>query len=326
MNFKQYIEEVKKEIIEARYKAFSTPSLLPMAQSFSHIINYDFQSTGKFLRPLLTVLSTDALDGEHEEGIHLGTAVELTHAGALVIDDIIDEDTTRHNQLSIWKKFGNKAAVLYSVLLDVAAASTVRTLSDHKMARAFKEIMDAFARTSYGAMREAHRNPWDLVEYSEIINGKTATLFRMAARLGCISSNASTDTTDIMGYYGEQVGIAFQLMDDIVDIQKSINEWVPLGDVKEGKVTLPVIYLKTKYPEFEKEYNIYSKGVKDLDDVSNIMDNIKEGIKYTEDSIRNTLALAIEKIKIVPMVNGYKTMFGEYASYIIDSMKKEIAW
>jgi octaprenyl-diphosphate synthase len=323
MNLTTYVEKVKNEIVQARYKAFATPSLLPLSHAFAEIITYDFKSTGKLLRPLLTVLTTDALGGQHEEGIHLGTAVELTHAGALVADDIIDDDELRHNQATVWKRFGIKAAVLYSIMLDVAAASSVRTLSDHKMSKAFKELLDAFARTSYGAMREAHRNPWDAMEYSEVINGKTATLFRMAARLGCISTQASDDTTDLLGFYGEQSGIAFQLMDDIVDIKKSINEWIPLGDVKEGKVTLPIILLKNKYPEFEKEYQIYSKGVKDLNEIPNIMDNIKEGIKLTEEYINSIIEVALKRISIVPMVNGYKSLFIEYPQYIVESMRKE---
>lgn len=324
MKFKEYLESVKGEIVTARYKAFGTPSLLPLSHAFAHIISYDFQSAGKFLRPLLTVLTTDALGGQHEEGIHLGAAVELTHAGALVADDIIDDDETRHGQASVWKKFGTKSAVLYSIMLDVAAASSVRTLSDHKMSKAFKELLDAFARTSYGAMREAHKNPWDAIEYAEVVNGKTATLFRMASRLGCISADASNDTTELMGYYGEQMGISFQLMDDIVDIQKSLNEWTPIGDVREGKVTLPIIYLRNRYPQYEKEYELYSRGVDDLDKISHITDHIREGINYTEDSIRSTIESGLTKIKLVPMANGFKDMFHEYPSYIIESMKKEI--
>ena len=324
MNFEEYINQVRNEIIAARYKAFSTPSLLPFAKPFENIINYDFNSVGKLLRPALTVLVTDALGGQHEEGIHLGTSVELTHAGALVIDDIIDEDQLRRGKDTVWKRFGNKAAVLYSVLLDVAAASTVRTLNDSKMSLAFREIMEAFARTSYGAMRESNRNPWDWMEYSEVVNGKTATLFRLAARLGCISSQASNDTIEIFGYYGEQVGIAFQLMDDIVDIYLSVKHGEPIGDVKDGKVTLPIMYLKTKYPQYEEEFNKYSKGVKYMDDIQHIIDNIGEGITYTESTIRDTIGYGLNKVSNIPMANGYKNMFTEYASYIIESMKKEL--
>jgi len=324
MNFKDYMNNVREEIIAARYKAFSTPSLLPFAKPFENIINYDFNSIGKLVRPTLTVLVTDALGGQHEEGLHLGTAVELTHAGALVVDDIIDEDELRRGKDTVWKRFGNKAAVLYSVLLDVAAASAVRTLNDAKMSLAFREIMEAFARTSYGAMRESNRNPWDWMEYSEVVNGKTATLFRLASRLGCVSAQASSDTMDIMGYYGEQIGIAFQLMDDIIDIHASIKQDTPIGDVKEGKVTLPIMYLKTKYPEFTEELNKYSKGVKYMGDIEHIVEHIDEGIAYTENTIRDTVFYGVNKLSGIPMSNGYKEMFTDYANYVIESMRKEM--
>jgi geranylgeranyl pyrophosphate synthase len=319
-----YLDKIRTEIVEARMRAFKSPSMIPHAEIFQEIMDYNFQSLGKMLRPALCVLICDALGGAHDEGIHLGSSIELVHAGSLVHDDFIDEDEFRHGQLTVWKKFGIKASVLFGDILYVNAAVSVRTLPEEHMADAFKELMDVFGLASSGAMRETYRSQFNMNDYIDIIKLKTASLYRGSARLGSIASNATEDTKNLIGQFGEQVGIAFQIADDLVDVQKSYNEQIPIGDMKEGKVTLPIIYIHEKYPELHRECDRYAKGIKDVREIPGIFEKLPEALSYTRDHIGYVLEQANKYSTMIPFNNGYRDLVDEYGLYAIGSMLKEV--
>jgi len=323
-SFNLYINNVKEEIIRARLKAFRGPSLLPHIEVFNNIIDYSNGAQGKFLRPLLCISVCDSLNGNHEEGIHLGAGIELIHAGSLTHDDIIDDDLYRRGKLTIHEKFYVKPAILFGDTLFVAGAASIRTIPESHKTPAFEEFMDAFGRVSAGAMRENFRNPWDEREYIEVIKLKTAALFRASARLGAISSDASLDTKELIGEFGELVGTAYQIADDIIDIKKSINEQVPIGDVKEGKVTLPIIHLKNNHPELASILNDYSRGVDDYSNMSSVFSIMDEGIEYSQNKITKILNDANSLLDHIPLANGGREILQKYGEYIVQSMLKEL--
>jgi geranylgeranyl pyrophosphate synthase len=323
LNFEQYVNSIRQEIIESRFKAFKAPSMVPHADVFSDIMDYHSQSTGKLLRPTLCVLVSDALGGEHSEAVHIGAAIELVHAGSLVHDDLIDNDLFRRGMKTIHEQFSVKSSVLFGDILFVASASSVRTLPDNHMASAFKELMDAYGRTSSGAMRENNRNPWDRQEYLDVIKLKTASLYRASARLGCIVANATSDTIEIISKWAEQIGIAFQLEDDIADIRKSIERDEPIGDVKEGKATFPIMYLREKYPTLKKFCDNYIDGVEHMDQIVGLVAMMPEGINNTELQINKILQDANTYLDLIPFKHNYDKLLKEYGTYLIDSMKKE---
>jgi octaprenyl-diphosphate synthase len=325
MQFEEYIDKVRGEIIESRIRSFKSPSLMPHANIFSEIMDYNFGKSGKLLRPLLAVLVSDSLGGNHEEAVHIASAIELVHAGSLTHDDLIDEDVFRHDQEAIWKKFGVKASVLFGDILFVTAATSARTLPTSHMAQGFVELMDVFGRASSGAMLETSRNPFDLDEYINVIKLKTASLYRASARLGCMTADATEETRHVMSEYAELVGTAFQIMDDLVDIERSVKENTPIGDVKEGKVTLPIILLRQKYPPLEKQCDIYSKGVEDMNSIAGLVTMLPEGIKRTENYIATVLNDAVSHLDLVPFKNGYKNLLKSYGRYTVDSMRKEVS-
>ncbi|MHB8153779.1 MAG: polyprenyl synthetase family protein, partial [Bacillati bacterium] len=283
----------------------------------------NFQNLGKMLRPALCVLVCDALGGTHSEGVHLGASIELVHAGSLVHDDFIDEDEYRHGQLTAWKKFGIKASVLFGDILYVTSAVSVRTLPESHMSSAFIELMDVFGMASSGAMRETFRSPFNMDDYLDVIKLKTASLYRASARLGSIASNATEDTKNIIGRFGENVGIAFQIADDLVDVKKSSDEQVAIGDVKEGKITLPIIYLYQKYPELRRECESYSKGVKNISEFSGIFAKLPEAISYTREYLGHVLERANTEANMIPYNNGFGELILEFGSYAVQSMLKE---
>jgi geranylgeranyl pyrophosphate synthase len=322
--FNQYIDGIRQEIIDARSKAFKSVSMLPHAEVFNDIMEYNSKSVGKLLRPCLCAMFCDALGGPHSEGIHLGASMELVHSGSLVHDDIIDNDMFRRGMSTIHEQFSVKSAILFGDMLFVASAASVRTLPDHHMSLSFKELMDTYGRASSGAMRENNRNPFDKDEYLDVIKLKTASLFRASARLGAISADATNDTVSLIGDYGEKIGMAFQIMDDIIDIQKSIDEDVPLGDVKEGKTSYPIIYLYNKYPDLLKECEIYADGVKDTRNVKNLFNKMPEGILESHVFIKQLVEDSNNLLDQIPFKDYYLDLLKQYGHYAINSMRKEM--
>lgn len=323
MELNKYINNVRQEILDARYKAFKGPSMLPHADIFSEIMEYHEKMIGKLLRPTMCVAVSDSLGGEHSEAVHLGAAIELVQAGSLVHDDIIDDDLFRRGMSTIHEKFHVKSAILFGDILFVASATSVRTLPEHHMSIGFRELMDVYGRASSGAMRENNRNPWDMKEYIDVIKLKTASLFRASARLGCIAADATEDTTTIISGWAEDIGVCFQLEDDIADIRKSIKENKPIGDVAEGKTTLPIILLKEKYPALEKQCEKYADGIKSLDEIPGLVAMMDEGIETTRKHIDTTLTKADFRLNLIPFKNGYDDLLKQYGRYAIESMRKE---
>lgn len=323
MNFSDYIKNVKQEILDARYKAFKGPSMQSHAEIFSEIMEYHEHMIGKLLRPALCVTISDALGGEHAEAVHLGASIELVHAGSLAHDDLIDDDLFRRGMDTIHEKFSVKSAILFGDILFVASAASVRTLPPEHMALAFCELMDVYGRASSGAMRENNRNPWNMKEYLDVIALKTASLYRAAARLGCIVSDVTADTIEIISKWATQIGTAFQLEDDIADLRQSLKRKEPVGDVKEGKTTLPVILLRNKYPTLSKQCDKYANGVDNLKDVSGLFAMIDEGIDDTHKYIKNIVEDANKTLSLIPFKKGYLDTVRQYGEYVVESMRKE---
>jgi len=323
MKLEDYINNVREEILASRYDAFKGPSMVPHSEIFSEITEYHERMVGKLLRPVMCVIISDALGGEHAEAVHLGASIELVHAGSLVHDDMIDDDLFRRGMQTIHEKFSVKSAILFGDILFVASAASVRTLPDHHMSMAFKELMDVYGRASSGAMRENNRNPWDMQEYADVIKLKTASLYRASARLGCVASNATEDTKQIISSWAEDIGMCFQLEDDIADIRQSIKKGEPIGDVKDGKTTLPIILLKQKYPALEKQCQKYIDGVNNLQDIAGLVTMLDEGIEETRKHIEITVTKAEHRLEMIPFKEGYLDLLKQYGRYIVESMRKE---
>jgi geranylgeranyl pyrophosphate synthase len=322
-NFKTYVNDVRNEIISARHKAFQSPAMLPHSSIFNEMMEYNEISTGKLLRPTLCVMMCDALGGQHAWGVHMGAAIELIHSGSLVHDDIIDDDLFRRGLKTAHESFSVKAAILFGDHLYVTGACSVRTLPPKYMAESFKEVMDAIDRVSSGAMREGHRNPFDKDEYIEVIKLKTAALYRACGRLGAITADATTDTMRIITEYSEKIGIAFQITDDLVDIYKSMDEQVPLGDVKEGKSSLPIILAYEQHENLRPYLDQYVNGVEDMRKLRPLWANMNEYLVKSEVYVRELIEDANDLIEQIPFNNGYSKIVSEYGPYIIKSMRQE---
>lgn len=201
-------------------------------------------NAGKRLRPILLLLSSKLLGNTNGSAVHLGAVVEMIHTATLVHDDIIDLAETRRGRPSTNILFGNHTSVLAGDWLYMQAFQVaLRERNFHVL-----DILIALTQTMVeGELLQLERiGRVDVSEadYMELVDRKTAGLFSACARLGAVTANASETDETKLGEYAWNLGMAFQLVDDVLDFTADENTLgKPVGgDLREGKVTLPVIY------------------------------------------------------------------------------------
>lgn len=203
--------------------------------------------TGKRMRPVLVLLCARLMGRVNDAVLNAAAALELLHTASLVHDDVVDESDTRRGQLSVNALSGNKVAVLVGdYLLSVAlqlAAKTQNTEVVGVVAQLGQTLADGellqLANTKKQELSEA--------SYYEVIRKKTASLFSACAQVGAILAGGSGEEVERMRRFGQLVGMCFQLRDDIFDFDNKADTGKPAGnDMKEGKLTLPVIHALNK--------------------------------------------------------------------------------
>ena len=225
-------------------------------QVIGYLGDYLRASGGKRIRPALLVLAHHAIDkGERPESfIRMATVMEMLHTATLVHDDIIDNADIRRNRPSVNARFGNQTAVLMGDWLYMSAFET--TTLERSL-----DIIDILTRLTRkmteGELIQLTRiGRLDITEdeYFDILRRKTAYLFSACCEVGAILGGASGEEREALCAYGMDLGIAFQLSDDILDLTAHTKDLGKAAgsDLLEGKLTLALIYLIEKRPEIAK--------------------------------------------------------------------------
>jgi heptaprenyl diphosphate synthase len=200
---------------------------------------------GKRFRPLLTLLAAELGAGINDDVITAAAGVELTHLASLYHDDVMDEADMRRGVPSANARYGNSTAILVGDLLFGKASELVAGLG----AEAVLIQAQTFVRLCSGQIRDDRPCPADVDPvdyYLGVLADKTGVLIATAGRYGVMFSGGSPETVEIMRSYGEKVGIAFQLADDLIDIASDAGETgkTPGTDLREGVETLAVLRAK----------------------------------------------------------------------------------
>jgi len=199
---------------------------------------------GKRFRPLLTLLAAEIGDGIDDRVVAAAAGVELTHLASLYHDDVMDEAEVRRGATSANTAYGNSTAILVGDLLFGTASDIVADLGP----RAVKIQAQTFVRLCSGQIRDDRPCPEgeDPVDYYlGVLADKTGVLIATAARYGAMFSGCDDAVVETMADFGERLGVAFQLADDLIDIESEADETgkTPGTDLREGKRTLPVIHV-----------------------------------------------------------------------------------
>ncbi len=203
------------------------------------------QAGGKRVRPLLTLLAAELGSGVNEQVIAAATGVELTHLASLYHDDVMDEAQVRRGVPSVNAAYDNSTAILIGDLLFGKASEVIAGLG----AQAVLIQARTFVRLCAGQIRDDQPCPpgSDPIDYYlGVLADKTGALIATAARYGAMFSGGSDDQIETMQAYGERLGMAFQLVDDLIDITSESTESgkTPGTDLREGVDTLAVLYAR----------------------------------------------------------------------------------
>ncbi len=200
---------------------------------------------GKRMRPALALLTAQLGTGTSEEVLEAAVGVELTHLASLYHDDVMDSATTRRGAPSAHQVWGNSVAILAGDLLFARASQTVAGLG----AAAVKIQAETFERLCVGQLQETI-GPQDgedpVTHHLEVLAGKTGSLIAAAAHFGALFGGLTGERLRAVVTYGERVGVAFQLADDVLDLASSAEVLgkVPGTDLREGVPTMPVLLLR----------------------------------------------------------------------------------
>ena len=237
----------------ARVEQIIAQALAPFRARFDSLIDHLRHYRGKRLRPALLLLVARACGRVTPAHHLLGAAIELIHTATLVHDDVLDEADLRRHVSTVNAAWGNKISILLGDLLFTSAFHLTGTLGD---ARACEWIGEATNRVCAGEIQqltEAGNLSLPRDDYFAIIESKTAALTEVACRLGAVYAGANEETARRLGAYGKDLGLAFQIADDVLDLVGDEHKaGKTLGtDLKQRKLTLPLIYLFESLPEAE---------------------------------------------------------------------------
>lgn len=205
---------------------------------------YIISNGGKRLRPLLLLLTANALGGINECHITMATVVEFLHTASLLHDDVIDEASLRRGRESANLVWGNAASVLVGDFLYANAFQMMTRTGDVQVMDLVSQTVSTLTEGEVLQLINCHNPDTTEAQYLEVISCKTAILFRTAAHLAALISNATPEQIQGLINYGLALGMAFQLIDDALDYTSNVEELGKnLGnDLTEGKTTLPLIY------------------------------------------------------------------------------------
>ena len=221
----------------------------------SDIVRYALLGAGKRIRPLLFVLSCHLCGYQGKDVYRLSTLFEYVHAASLLHDDVLDNAELRRSKPSVRQAWGNSAAVLGGDFLYSAASAIAVECKNLALIGLLSDVLKRMVEGQFLELENTHNWRITKAEYVEIITAKTATLMGAACTSGAMVAGADEKTMQHLGDFGLNLGIAFQLMDDLLDYTSSEEVFgKPVGkDLKEGKITLPLVYFVSELEKGEVE-------------------------------------------------------------------------
>ena len=273
-----------------------------LSQALQHIRN----RAGKRMRPMLILLMAKNFGKISDITQHAAVGLELLHTASLVHDDVVDESTERRGQASVNATYNNKVAVLVGdYILSTALLYISRTHSEI-IVRYLSELGQTLSNGEILQLSNIQNEEISECVYYEVIKKKTAALFEACAAIGAESAGATQDDVDAARLFGQNLGIIFQIRDDIFDYYDSKAIGKPTGnDMAEGKLTLPIIYaLKhgdnpsmTELAYRVKNRNIDAAGIAELVDFAKVQGGIEYADKRMWDFHKDCMSFIDQRVK-----------------------------
>ncbi|MDF3078944.1 MAG: polyprenyl synthetase family protein [Sphingobacteriaceae bacterium] len=288
------------DVFEEKFKD-SMKSSVPLLDRVTH---YIVKRKGKQIRPMFVFFAA-SLCGGIREATHRGAAlVELLHTATLVHDDVVDNAYERRGFFSVNALWKNKIAVLVGDFLLAKGLLLSINNDDFQLLKIVSEAVQQMSEGELLQMEKARKLDIDEKVYYEVIRQKTASLIASCCACGAASAGADKEAVERMRMFGEKTGIAFQIKDDLFDFGTD-DVGKPLGiDIKEKKITLPLIYSLSKASRAEKHriINLVKNHNEEMDKVAEVIHFVRNsgGMAYAEMQMHRYQEEAFEILNTFP--------------------------
>jgi octaprenyl-diphosphate synthase len=318
-------EPVKDQITE--FEEVFRKSMKSKVPLLDKVTRYILKRKGKQMRPLFVFLSANMIgEGKISQSTyHAASLIELLHTATLIHDDVVDDSYERRGFFSLNALWKNKISVLVG---DYLLSRGLLLAVDNSEFDLLRIVSNATREMSEGELLQIEKaRRLDIQEpvYFDIIRKKTASLIASCCAAGASSAGADKETIEKMRRFGEYVGIAFQIKDDLFDYQDSRKTGKPNGiDIKEKKMTLPLIYMLNQVSSIERRKYIRTikKKNDDAESVAKIISRVNDsgGIEYAYDRMMDYQAKAVEMLQEFPE-NEYRKSLEQLVIFTTERKK-----
>ena len=321
------LEQIK-EPIQAEFEVFKQKfdaSLQSSNPLLGEVINFIKQRRGKMMRPMLTLLMAKLCGKIEESTYYAAISLELLHTASLVHDEVVDESDKRRGQASVNALYDNKVSVLVGDFLLATSLTNAALTENISLVKLVSSLGQKLSEGEIIQLSNTNASDFSEDVYFDVIKKKTAALFSTAAEAGVRSVESCDEIAEKAYQFGELIGIAFQIKDDIFDYNPSDSLGKPSGnDMKEGKLTLPALYVLNAFND-ESMKNLALK-IRSLEatteEITLFIDYVKQngGIEYATQVMidyRNK-ALALLPKTASP---DLKEALTSYIDYVIERSK-----
>ncbi len=269
----------------------------------SQVARYIISAGGKRLRPALLLLMSGALGYSGAQRFNIAAVVEFIHTASLLHDDVVDESTLRRGRPTANESFGNPASVLVGDFLHSRAFQMMVDGNDMRVMQILADATNVIAEGEVLQLMNMHDATLDETAYLRVIRSKTAKLFEASTRVAAVLAKASPAVEEACATYGQALGTAFQVIDDVLDYAGDAAETGKnLGDdLREGKTTLPLILaMQLAAPD---EANLIRTAIEAGDETQ--LDRIVEIVKATGALDATRAAAAAEAQRAIDALAGF---------------------
>lgn len=292
----------------------------------SEVLSHIKQRGGKRMRPMLLMLLAKNYGSVTDVTLNSAIGLELLHTASLVHDDVVDESEERRGQASVNATYNNKAAVLVGDFILSTALLKVSFTNNQRIIETLAELGRVLASGEILQLQNIKNEEISEDVYYQVIEQKTAVLFAACSSIGALSAGASDEEVEKARQFGHDLGIMFQIRDDIFDYYDSKEIGKPTGnDMTEGKLTLPVIYALQHSP-FDSMLTLAKKvkaGTINPDEIAVLVEFTKQqgGIEYAEKCMEDYHRKAQQYVDRCVKDPSIATALTAYLDYVIQRKK-----
>lgn len=321
MDYLKLIQQPIASDLNAFIELFNS-TLIHTDKLLSQVLDHIRQRGGKRMRPMLILLMARNFGGVTKTTQHSAVGLELLHTASLVHDDVVDESGERRGQASVNASYNNKVAVLVGDYLLSTALLHVSYTENDTIIQNLAELGRTLARGEILQLSNIQNTEISEAVYYDVIKMKTAALFESCAGIGAMSAGATAAEVEKAKLFGQNLGIIFQIRDDIFDYYESSEIGKPTGnDMAEGKLTLPVIYALNQNRQ-EPMLQLADKvkaGTVTGDEIAVLVKFAKEngGIEYAQQRMNDYRRLCMNFLEESVKEKAIRDALTAYVDYVI---------